>query len=181
MLYKLSGACGSCERDYIARRFTVTLTGKYHAPVAAAATASPVYDSTDPVMGSGIGFELNSVNPLVSNLVCSDNGQIAERVNHNDDTGYECFMTTKHSASAAVTIEEDSTVKWEDAAVAGTAYAWTVVIGTVSGNILTTTGSKMQLGQPARDPEGGIQKLSMTCRLHDSAAGAKDWETITQT
>lgn len=180
MIYKMHGCAGEASFDWIAGKCTVTLTGKYNAPVAGAATANPVYDATSPVSGAR-AFSWNSKTIVLRSLVFNDGAQIAERINRNDATGFETFTVTKHDPTCEQTWEECLVEKHEDAAIAGTAAEYTLALGTVAGNTLTVTGSKMQLGSPAPSKESGVQLIASTGPLVDSAAGAKDWMTIVQT
>jgi hypothetical protein len=151
VLHKITGAVGSFTLKVSAGQYGVlsfTFKGIYNTPTDVAIPSAPTYESTIPPIVESASFTLNSDADLIIQELSLDlANDIAVRDDISSANGIKAFQITNRNPKGNFNPEALLIAGypfWADW-VASAQRALSLVIGTVSGNIITITAPKVTL------------------------------------
>ena len=154
-----------------------SIKGKYVAVTDAAMPSTPVYDTGVFYSGFAPSFTYDSEVPIVRAYVLNINGEMAEHVDLNDETGFSHFEITDVNPGGSITVEDETVAVYDWRGEAeleqpASAQALTWGFGTGAGNLVDLSAPSCSLGSPTEGDEGGIATLEMPYYIEALTPGA---------
>lgn len=175
VLHKITGARGNVELSIAAGQiptFKFSFTGLYNAPTDTAAPSVTYTAFQTPLVANNdntTGFSLFSYSGILSSLALNLNNAVAFR----NLIGIEDVLMTDRQVNGTCVIEAPSitTKDFFGIALGNTLGALDITHGTVGGNKVQITSSRVDISNPTYQDMNGIQMLQIPLTLVPSTAG----------
>ncbi len=153
---------------------TIDCHGKWTAPTEAS-NATTLSDDADAPIVKGSTMTLATDNLVWRSYEFKTNNTITERPDLSDASGIEAPLITdmNHTITLVAETPAFSTANYWTSWLAGTKMAFSMVVGSVAGNIITQTADVYHTAAPQLSEEGGIQLVTLQLRVGELAGDSK--------